>query len=60
VAFASLRAIAVEAGYTPAALYFQFETKEAIYAEVLNRSVASLGAAVDYAVREAPSQLGQI
>ena len=28
---ASLRAIAVRAGYTPAALYFYFESKEAIY-----------------------------
>ena len=32
---ASLRAIAAGAGYTPAALYFHFEFKEAIYAEVL-------------------------
>ncbi|MFY0116404.1 helix-turn-helix domain-containing protein, partial [Acinetobacter baumannii] len=29
---ASLRAIAAEAGYTPAALYFHFDSKEAIYA----------------------------
>ena len=27
---ASLRAIAAEAGYTPAALYFHFDSKEAI------------------------------
>jgi AcrR family transcriptional regulator len=47
---ASLRAIAVRAGYTPAALYFHFESKEAIYAEVLRASLASLGAAVDQAV----------
>jgi AcrR family transcriptional regulator len=47
---ASLRAIAVRAGYTPAALYFHFESKEAIYAEVLKASLASLGAAVDEAV----------
>jgi AcrR family transcriptional regulator len=47
---ASLRAIAVRAGYTPAALYFHFESKEAIYAEVLRASLASLGAAVDRAV----------
>ena len=32
---ASLRAIAARAGYTPAALYFYFDSKEAIYAEVL-------------------------
>jgi AcrR family transcriptional regulator len=49
---ASLRAIAVRAGYTPAALYFHFESKEAIYAEVLKASLASLGAAVDQAVAQ--------
>ena len=37
---ASLRAIAAAAGYTPAALYFHFESKEAIYAEVLRNSLA--------------------
>jgi AcrR family transcriptional regulator len=47
---ASLRAIAVRAGYTPAALYFHFESKEAIYAEVLKASLASLGATVDMAI----------
>jgi AcrR family transcriptional regulator len=49
---ASLRAIAVRAGYTPAALYFHFESKEAIYAEVLKASLVSLGAAVDGAVAQ--------
>jgi AcrR family transcriptional regulator len=43
---ASLRAIAAAAGYTPAALYFHFESKEAIYAEVLRNSLASLQGAV--------------
>jgi AcrR family transcriptional regulator len=47
---ASLRAIAAEAGYTPAALYFHFDSKEAIYAEVLQASLASLGEAVMDAV----------
>ena len=47
---ASLRAIATRAGYTPAALYFHFDSKEAIYAEVLRRTLASLGNAVDAAV----------
>ncbi|WP_338691537.1 helix-turn-helix domain-containing protein [Bradyrhizobium sp. 26S5] len=42
---ASLRAIATRAGYTPAALYFHFDSKEAIYAEVLRQSLASLGQA---------------
>jgi AcrR family transcriptional regulator len=39
---ASLRAIAAEAGYTPAALYFHFASKEAIYAELLGASLARL------------------
>lgn len=43
---ASLRAIAGAAGYTPAALYFHFESKESIYAELLRGSLASLGVAV--------------
>lgn len=47
---ASLRAIAVRAGYTPAALYFHFDSKEAIYAELLKASLASLGDAVVSAV----------
>lgn len=50
---ASLRAIAVKAGYTPAALYFHFESKEDIYAEVLKASLAALGAAVAQAVEQA-------
>jgi AcrR family transcriptional regulator len=50
---ASLRAIAAGAGYTPAALYFHFESKEAIYAEVLRTSLASLGQAVGRAVARA-------
>jgi AcrR family transcriptional regulator len=52
---ASLRAIAARAGYTPAALYFHFDSKEAIYAEVLRGSLASLGGAVDQAVAKAKS-----
>jgi AcrR family transcriptional regulator len=43
---ASLRAIAAKAGYTPAALYFHFDSKEALYAEVLRLSIAALGQAV--------------
>ena len=43
---ASLRAIAGAAGYTPAALYFHFDSKEAIYAEVLRGSLVNLGTAV--------------
>ncbi len=50
---ASLRAIATRAGYTPAALYFHFDSKEAIYAEVLYGSLAALGQAVDEVVAKA-------
>src|SRR4051794_40575807 len=50
---ASLRAIAAKAGYTPAALYFHFESKEAIYAEVLRGSLANLGQAVSLAAFKA-------
>ena len=39
---ASLRAVAAHAGYTPAALYFHFDSKEALYAEVLNLSLQRL------------------
>lgn len=44
---ASLRSIASAAGYTPAALYFHFDSKEAIYAEVLRISLGRLRDAVD-------------
>jgi len=47
---ASLRAIAAAAGYTPAALYFHFESKEEIYAEVLRDSLGSLAQAVARAI----------
>ena len=47
---ASLRAIAVAAGYTPAALYFHFDSKEAIYAEVLRESLENLGQTENRAV----------
>src|SRR6476619_6482995 len=46
---ASLRAIAGAAGYTPAALYFHFDSKEAIYAEVLRGSLVKLGTAINRA-----------
>jgi len=47
---ASLRAIAVGAGYTPAALYFHFDSKEAIYAEVLRESLENLGRTINLAL----------
>jgi AcrR family transcriptional regulator len=46
---ASLRTIAATAGYTPAALYFHFDSKEAIYAEVLRGSLVDLGTSVSRA-----------
>jgi AcrR family transcriptional regulator len=49
---ASLRAIAAEAGYTPAALYFHFASKEAIYAEVLQASLSQLCQSVFEAVAQ--------
>ncbi|WP_069877897.1 TetR/AcrR family transcriptional regulator [Bosea sp. BIWAKO-01] len=50
---ASLRAIAAEAGYTPAALYFHFDSKEMLYAEVLGQSLSALRNHVDKAVEGA-------
>ncbi len=52
---ASLRAIAAEAGYTPAALYFHFASKEALYAALLERSLAALKTSVYAAAEEAQS-----
>src|SRR5947207_15589799 len=50
---ASLRAIAAGAGYTPAALYFHFESKQAIYAEILCVSLKNLGLAIARAISRA-------
>src|SRR5262245_34796481 len=57
---ASLRAIAAAAGYTPAALYFHFESKEAIYAEVLRASLANLGQAVERAIQRHTAPAGRL
>lgn len=48
---ASLRSVASRAGYTPAALYFHFDSKEAIYAELLSASLSALGEAVSKAAQ---------
>lgn len=56
---ASLRAIAAASDYTPAALYFHFESKEAIYAEVLLASLANLGHAVGRAILHAKEPADQ-
>jgi AcrR family transcriptional regulator len=57
---ASLRAIAAEAGYTPAALYFHFDSKEAIYAEVLRDSLTKLSEAVEQAFSRATTPVEQL
>lgn len=44
---ASLRSVANKAGYTPAALYFHFTSKEALYAALLSDSLNQLGLAVE-------------
>lgn len=48
---ASLRAVAAHAGYTPAALYFHFDSKEALYADVLNQSLERLADYVQSAIK---------
>jgi AcrR family transcriptional regulator len=50
---ASLRGIAAAAGYTPAALYFHFDSKEALYAEVLAASIDRLREAIRSAASRA-------
>ncbi len=50
---ASLRAIAAQAGYSPAALYFHFDSKEALYAEVLGQSLVALRRHVEGAAAQA-------
>ena len=57
---ASLRAIAREAGYTPAALYFHFESKEALYGAVLAQSLATLNEAVAQAVAAAETPAARL
>jgi len=57
---ASLRAIAVVAGYTPAALYFHFDSKQAIYAEVLRESLENLGQTVNRAVSRSKGPLDRL
>ncbi|GJM04682.1 MAG: hypothetical protein DHS20C09_06730 [marine bacterium B5-7] len=52
---ASLRAVAAHAGYTPAALYFHFDSKEALYAEVLNQSLDRLADYIQTAIKTVPS-----
>ena len=55
---ASVREIAKRAGYTPGAIYSYFDSKEAIYAALLEESLERLNAAVD-AAREPKAQPGE-
>ena len=57
---ASLRAIAQEAGYTPAALYFHFDSREVLYAELLSQSLEALKASVDRAVSKADGPVDRL
>jgi AcrR family transcriptional regulator len=50
---ASLRTIAAASGYTAAALYFHFDSKEALYAELLAQSLAALKDRIDQDVARA-------
>lgn len=47
---ASLRSIATRAGYTPAALYFHFDSKEALYEALLHQSLEAMKTEVGHAV----------
>lgn len=50
---ASMRAIAREAGYAAGAIYFHFDSKEAVYGALLQESLDRLTAAVEGAVAAA-------
>jgi AcrR family transcriptional regulator len=54
---ASLREIARAAGYAPGALYLYFDGKEAIYAALLEESLAALAAHVEAARAGPPAEL---
>ncbi len=57
---ASLRAIAKEAGYTPAALYFHFDSKEAVYAELLTHSLTTLNTDIAAAIQQADTPVQRL
>ncbi len=57
---ASMRGIAVAAGYTAAAIYFYFDSKEALYAEIVAASLSDLSRAVRRAVAEAPEPTARV
>lgn len=55
---ASIREIARRAGYTPGAIYSYFDSKEAIYGELLGESLARLNQAVLEARPDEPGAAG--
>jgi AcrR family transcriptional regulator len=57
---ASLRSIAAAAGYTPAALYFHFDSKEALYGEILHQAIANCLAAIEAAIARVDSASGRL
>lgn len=57
---ASLRGIAARAGYAPAALYFHFDSKEALYGEVLRLSIGRLRAAIVAAADAVPGPAARL
>lgn len=57
---ASLRGIAARAGYTPAALYFHFDSKEALYGELLHQALANCLREVEGAVAAAEDAAGRL
>jgi AcrR family transcriptional regulator len=57
---ATIRAIAQAAGYTAGAVYSYFPTKEAIYADILSQSLATLRETIDAAWRGAPDDEARV
>jgi TetR/AcrR family transcriptional regulator len=57
---ATIRAIAQAAGYTAGAVYAYFPTKEAIYADILAQSLASLRETMEAAYRDAPDDEARV
>ena len=57
---ATMRSIALRAGYTTGAIYPLFDSKETIYAELLKQSLAALDARVAGAASTAPTPKAQV
>lgn len=57
---ATIRAIAQAAGYTAGAVYSYYDTKEAIYADILSASLLALGDAVGDAVRQSSNDEARV